>query len=642
MKKALLKHVALMAGAALSAGTCFVSCIDDEPVPNRIEIFTEQFSNSRKMTVVHQQVHWVDGDRIYISGTEAELSVSDGHVYANDVAATSPIRALFPTGLTTSAPTSDEVQITLPAEYHYRKTGNLQKLDMPMAAYATGTDAVQFKHLTGALCLMITNSDNSQPLTIDRITITSDRYQLSGSRLVNFQSLTTNNNTVETSTVADRSVSLMFDLEPVVLPTNSTDTTFVVVPIPAVGGSNRFTVEVSTYDNPIGSHYVYRRQQTQGGALDRNQLGYIPVTMKTVSDTADYIKRKPLFTGGGSETYPYLINSLSDFLLFVRAVDTNINTNTFNKRNRCFALTHDIDCEGLVLANPINFKGIFDGRGHNLSNLGVKGRNTNGNYYCSLFDDIKEVKNLTINNLTLKLDNGNYTNLYGGCFQSKVDTIIIRNCHINNLAVNTNGEVTTTYTFFGNFVGHATNATIDSCTFSGFINDSIPIGSSSICYGGIIGQIYKFSEFNNQNKDKHNTITNCTVSYDKPITIVGSSSTYVGGIIGRNLLHSQFITYLAFSNCSVSMNHNVKNNTVFAGGIAGSTANYSRITLDNVTVSGTINATHNGTKFLAGLIGKYYNNNNNSRINGDNTCSYGALSIYENNNQMTDVFPYNN
>ena len=64
--------------------------------------------------------------------------------------------------------------------------------------------------------------------------------------------------------------------------------------------------------------------------------------------------------------------------------------------------------------------------------------------------------------------------------------------------------------------------------------------------------------------------------------------------------------------------------------------------LDNVTVSGTINATHNGTKFLAGLIGKYYNNNNNSRINGDNTCSYGALSIYENNNQMTDVFPYNN
>lgn len=333
MKKALLKHVALMVGATLSAGTCFVSCIDDEPVPNRIEIFTEQFSNSRKMTVEHQQVHWVDGDRIYICGTEAELSTSDGHVYANNVAATSPIRALFPTGLTTSAPTSDEVQITLPAEYHYRKTGTLQKLDMPMAAYATGTDAVQFKHLTGALCLMITNSDNSQPLTIDKITITSDRYQLSGSRSVNFQSLTTNNNTVETSTVADRSVSLLFDLEPVVLPANSTDTTFVVVPIPAVGSSNKFTVEVSTYDNPIGFHYVYRRQQTQGGALDRNQLGYIPVTMKIVSDTADYIKRKPLFTGGGSKDYPYLINSLSDFLLFVKAVDTNISNNPYSKRN---------------------------------------------------------------------------------------------------------------------------------------------------------------------------------------------------------------------------------------------------------------------------------------------------------------------
>lgn len=639
MKKALLKQVALMVGAALSAGTCFVSCIDDEPVPNRIEIFTEQFSNSRKMTVEHQQVHWVDGDRIYISGTEAELSVSDGHVYTSNVAATSPIRALFPTSLTTSAPTSDEVQITLPAEYHYRKTGNLQKLDMPMAAYATGTDAVQFKHLTGALCLMITNSDNSQPLTIDRITITSDRYQLSGSRSVNFQSLTTNNNTVETSTVADRSVSLMFDLEPVVLPANSTDTTFVVVPIPAVGSSNKFTVEVSTYDNPIGFHYVYRRQQTQGGALDRNQLGYIPVTMKIVSDTADYIKRKPLFTGGGSETYPYLINSLSDFLLFVKAVDTNISNNPYSKRNKHFALTRDIDFEGFVLEHPIKFMGTFDGQNHILSNFGVKGQPVGDNYYCGLFDNIRTIKNLTVNNFSLNIDkksSGKYSNIYAGCFQAKADSITISHCHINYLAINANGLVAATNTFLGNFVGQANIDTTTYCTFLGFVNDSIPISSSTICYGGIIGRIDKY---NDRSTDKNGTITNCTVSYDKPITIVGSSYTYVGGIIGRNTFLVPYNTCLVFSNCSVSMNHNVKNNTVLAGGIAGSTANYSRITLDNVTVSGTINATHNSTYFLAGLIGKYYNYK--SQINGDNTCSYGALSIYENNNQITNISPYN-
>lgn len=636
MKKALLKHVALMAGAALSAGTCFVSCIDDEPVPNRIEIFTEQFSNSRKMTVEHQQVHWVDGDRIYISGTEAELSVSDGHVYANNVAATSPIRALFPTGLTTSAPTSDEVQITLPAEYHYRKTGNLQKLDMPMAAYATGTDAVQFKHLTGALCLMITNSDNSQPLTIDRITITSDRYQLSGSRSVNFQSLTTNNNTVETSTVADRSVSLLFDLDPVVLPANSTDTTFVVVPIPAVGGSNRFTVEVSTYDNPIGSHYVYRRQQTQGGALNRNQLGYIPVTMKIVSDTADYIKRNPLFSGGGSETNPYLINSLSDFLLFVRAVDTNINTNMYSKRNKCFALTRDINCEGLVLANPINFKGIFDGRGHSLSNLGVKGRNTNGNYYCSLFDDIKEVKNLTINNLTLKLDNGNYTNLYGGCFQSKVDTIIIRNCHINNLAVNTDGQVTTNNTFFGNFVGQAAIDTIDSCTFSGFVNDSIPIVSTSICHGGIIGQIDKYSN----NTYRYGIITNCTISYNKPLTIVATSSANVGGAIGKNTSNNSNNTTIKISACSFALNNNITGTIVYAAGAIGSTWNASHITIENDNVSGTINATYTDTinSRLAAWIGKYRNINSSKNIRN---CNYDSLEIYGNGTKITEVREYN-
>lgn len=640
MKKALLKHVALMVGAALSAGTCFVSCIDDEPVTNRIEIFTEQFSNSRKMTVEHQQVHWVDGDRIYICGNEAELSTSDGHVYANGVAATSPIRALFPTGLTTSAPTSDEVQITLPAEYHYRKTGNLQKLDMPMAAYATGTDAVQFKHLTGALCLMITNSDNSRPLTIDRITITSDRYQLSGSCSVNFQSLTTNNNTVETSTVADRSVSLMFDLEPVVLPANSTDTTFVVVPIPAVGSSNKFTVEVSTYDNPIGFHYVYRRQQTQGGALDRNQLGYIPVTMKIVSDTADYIKRKPLFTGGGSKDYPYLINSLSDFLLFVKAVDTNISNNPYSKRNKYFALTRDIDFEGFVLEHPIKFMGTFDGQNHILSNFGVKGQPVSDNYYCGLFDNIRTIKNLTVNNFSLNIDkksSGKYSIIYAGCFQAKADIITIRNCNINNLAVNTDGQVTTNNTFFGNFVGQAAIDTIDNCTFSGFVNDSIPIVSTSICHGGIIGQIDKYSN----NTYRYGIITNCTISYDKPLTIIATSSANVGGAIGKNTSNSSNNTTIKISACSFALNHIVKGTIVYAAGAAGSTGNASFITMSDDNVSGTINATYTDTTsgFLAALIGKY--STYYASTITINACSYNSLDIYGNGTKITEVREYN-
>jgi len=270
----------------------------------------------------------------------------------------------------------------------------------------------------------------------------------------------------------------------------------------------------------------------------------------------------------------------------------------------------------------------------------VEGRISGNDYYCSLFDSIKEVKNLTLNNFTLKLENGSYTNLYAGCFQSKVDTIIIRNCHINNLSVNTDGDVATSYTLFGNFVGQATIATIDNCTFSGFVNESVPISSSTICYGGIIGRIDKFNGFSNQNKVRHESITNCTITYFEPITVDGTSSTYVGGTIGRNVQNGAHQTYLALSNCSVSMNHNVKNNTVFAGGIAGSTAQYSIITLDTISISGTINATHNGTKFLAGLIGRYYYNNNTS-INYNSSCSYNSLSIYENNNPIPNVVAYN-
>lgn len=149
-----------------------------------------------------------------------------------------------------------------------------------MAAYATGTDAIQFKHLTGALCLMITNS-NIRPLTLERITISSNSYQLSGNRTVNFQSLTNNNGAVEAATDADRSVSLLFDIEPVEIAGNNADTTFVVLPIPAVGDANKFTVEVSTYNIDYKSRYIYQRMQSTGGALARNEIGYVPVQINT-------------------------------------------------------------------------------------------------------------------------------------------------------------------------------------------------------------------------------------------------------------------------------------------------------------------------------------------------------------------------
>ena len=90
------------------------------------------------------------------------------------------------------------------------------------------------------------------------------------------------------------------------------------------------------------------------------------------------------------------------------------------------------------------------------------------------------------------------------------------------------------------------------------------------------------------------------------------------------------------------MNHNVKNNTVFAGGIAGSTAQYSIITLKNITISGTIDATHNSanTGLLAGLIGKYYTYNNNSSINDTNN-TYDSLLIIDNGTQISPVNAYN-
>lgn len=285
----------------------------------------------------------------------------------------------------------------------------------------------------------------------------------------------------------------------------------------------------------------------------------------------------------------------------------------------------------------------MDGQGHCLNNIGVEGRISGNDYYCSLFDSIKEVKNLTLNNFTLKLENGSYTNLYAGCFQSKVDAIIIRNCHINNLSVNTDGDVATSYTLFGNFVGQTRVATIDSCSFSGFVNESIPINSNTIHLGGIIGMIHDNTS-GQGTLVKNINISNCNISYDEnnPFTITGNSYAYVGGAIGRGKTTTNKATELTISNCSFALNFNIQSTTVIAGGIAGSTANNSEISFPNNTntiVSGTINNS-SVDSYLAGIIGKYYSSNGSS-INDTNNCSYDSLIIIHNGNPKNPVNAYN-
>ena len=90
--------------------------------------------------------------------------------------------------------------------------GAQQIFDLPMATYSTGDNPLQFKHLTGALYITITNTA-SVPLTLQSVTVVSTKYRQSGTKSINFKGIETITATTAGGGETNRSVTMLFDME---------------------------------------------------------------------------------------------------------------------------------------------------------------------------------------------------------------------------------------------------------------------------------------------------------------------------------------------------------------------------------------------------------------------------------------------
>lgn len=264
-----------------------------------MQLLAEGYSGG-KAAVEANASYWVDGETVRINGADYRVNVTDGGASVTDVPQADTYRALYPNTLASSATLGDDnVTVTIPAVYVYRKAGGRQALDLPMAAYGTSNSRLMFKHLTAAVTVWVVNNFGID-LLVDSIVVSSDDYQLSGSRAITLGSTITVE-ACSTATAADKRVTVLFN-GGTPLKINSGDSVAVQVPVLPVGADNKFTISVATHNADTAvMQYTFSRKQTSGGALARAKMGYAPARFGGVFSVSS--SQKVRFSPGNLQYY---------------------------------------------------------------------------------------------------------------------------------------------------------------------------------------------------------------------------------------------------------------------------------------------------------------------------------------------------
>lgn len=556
---------------------------------SRLIEVTQEAYHSSKVLLSGVNATWANGEMLLVNATETPILRQDhnggNYAYIDAAVLTSTNRALYPTSLSATALTSNSTEIVLPRIYHYRTSDGTQQIEMPMAAYCTSSEGpLNFKHLTAGIYFTIKNSTGHN-LTLDSLTVISSGYSLSGSRTIDFADIE-GHGSVPTTTVADRTVALVFDQQATQLANGGECVAF--LPIAAVGVDNHFTVRAT-------GHYQGQRctkvlTQTRGGSLGRNQIAYTEIAI----EDAPYLS---LFSGLGSEEKPFLIGSAYEFQLMLDAMSHSEwldvkQSKAYSKH--CYRLTADIDLAGATISPIASYSGArFDGGGHTVSNATIVGTQASTIGYCGLFVMISgssTISNLNLDNITLRYNSGG-SEINVGALAGLFVGQSVSGCHVSNITYDI-APTSTPNLYLGGIVGHVSisklNVEITNCSYVG--SPSFNIATSDFHIGGIVGYA--------DGSTPHKLIITYCQTTTVPLTVNGNGKRVVGGIIGNiscplTMQHSSWRSGLDITSGS---------SNAVCGGLVGWLTNYT-YTFNHDTVAGSIAATSTSESYAGAYIG---------------------------------------
>lgn len=309
MKK--IQNIFLAVAAVLA-----VSCEKDTerlPFDNALEISSEGFGGGNGKAVVGGSAsYWVDEEQVRVNGSTCVIAVSSEKAYVNAEGLSSPYVAIYPASILADEDVDlsdgDAVTVNIPSVFNYETEGGRQKLDVPMYSCNHFVDGcLYFKHLTGAITVMLTNNTN-YPLEVDSIIVTNSAYQLSGSKSI---TLNAEGNDVVVSPAAkvgDNNRVVVLGNGKLTIPANTTgqaNAVDVQVPVLPVGTNNSaFTIRVRTHRVGTVGAIIFQQSQEEGNKhLDQGKIGYAMAKMDGYG--ANHMTYVGLFTinAGGDKVF---------------------------------------------------------------------------------------------------------------------------------------------------------------------------------------------------------------------------------------------------------------------------------------------------------------------------------------------------
>lgn len=191
--------------------------------------------------------------------------------------------------------------------------------------------------------------------------------------------------------------------------------------------------------------------------------------------------------GEGTEENPYLINNLDELKWFRDQVDKCDQNGSTQFEGKFFKLTSDINLDedgdgigenwnpiGTMSSDKGSFKGVFDGDNHTISNLYIESTEAKGIGLFSRTVNKAQIKNLTINNVTIKASKSS-THI-GAVVGNSYASTKLTNVHVTG-KIDIYGKA-----YIGGISGHG-YVVMDNCS----VKAEGIIKGEMWCIGGILG-----------------------------------------------------------------------------------------------------------------------------------------------------------
>lgn len=227
------KQLFLLSFVVAAIATLAVGCQKEtDTVTLGAEIQKTNNGNSKVYIDDHTPC-WHNGDEVYINNAAYPIIAASGaSARIENVVTNSTYRAIFPASIrrdNMNITNRSNVNVILPAEQHYERVGNHQRVDVPMGAYITSGSTLQFYNLCSVVRVIVSNSTN-QEIPLRRIMLQAENAMLSGAGTVTISGEPSNSITMSNySTRHDVSLSFTSDC-PATVEARGTSTFDIVVP----------------------------------------------------------------------------------------------------------------------------------------------------------------------------------------------------------------------------------------------------------------------------------------------------------------------------------------------------------------------------------------------------------------------------